>query len=310
MSNAPRIVVVGSINMDLVVRCARLPVPGQTVTALSSMEIPGGKGANQAVAASRAGGQVTMIGRVGADSMASRLVDNLRQHHVRTERILTSSQCASGIAVVAVESSGENAIMVVPGANGEVSIADVDAATQILSSADILLLQLEIPLPTVLRVIDIAREAGVPVVLDPAPMPTQLPPASLLVDVLCPNQSEASAIVGYTVETVDDAMRAAQDLMKLGVRHPIVTLADQGAVIHDGASSHWIEPFRITAVDTTAAGDAFAGALTVRLAEGASLLEAARFAGAAGAIAATRLGAQPAMPNRAEIESLLRQSSN
>ena len=285
---------------------AGLPVPGQTITAESSLEIPGGKGANQAVAAARAGGDVAMVGRVGDDSMADRLIENLRRQQIRTVSILRSKDCASGIAVVAVESSGENAIMVVPGANGQVSVQDVEDAEPILRAADIVLLQLEIPIATVLRAIEIAKDAGVPVVVDPAPMPESLPSEILQVDVICPNQSEAAAIVGYAVETVDDAIRAARDLLAMGTRHVIVTLAEQGALIHDGSSSHWIEPFRITAVDTTAAGDAFAGALTVRLAEGASLVESARFAAAAGAIAATRLGAQPAMPTRHEIDQLIR----
>lgn len=308
MSESPKIVVVGSINMDLVIRCAHLPIPGQTITADSYLEIPGGKGANQAVAAARAGGHVAMIGRVGGDAMAERLIENLRQQQVHIESILRSRDSASGIAVVAVESSGENAIMVVPGANGLVSIEDVNRAESILRAASIVLVQLEIPLPTVQRVMDIARDAGVPVVLDPAPMPDVLPTQMLACDVICPNQSEAAAIVGYAVHTVDDARRAASDLLDTGARQVIVTLASQGAVIHDGRSSNWIQPFPVKAVDTTAAGDAFAGALTVRLAEGAPLTESARFAAAAGAIAATRLGAQPAMPRRHEIEHLIQQA--
>lgn len=309
MSSKPKIVVVGSINMDLVIRCANLPIPGQTITAESSQEIPGGKGANQAVAASRAGGEVRMIGRVGDDSMASQLIENLRTQGVQTGRILQSEACASGLAVVAVESSGQNAIMVVPGANAMVSVEDVDAAESILQEADVVLLQLEIPLATVIRTIQIAKAANVPVILDPAPMPSHLPAEALQVDILCPNQSEAAAIVGYAVQTREDAQRAARDLVNKGVRQAIITMAEQGAVVHDGSSSHWIEPFRISAVDTTAAGDAFAGALTVRLAEGESLVRASQFAAAAGAIAATRLGAQPAMPSRVEIDQLISQSS-
>lgn len=156
MSKLPKIVVVGSINMDLVIRCAHLPIPGQTIIAESSVEIPGGKGANQAVAAARLGGEVTMIGRVGDDSMADRLVQNLQSQQVATDTVLRTRDCASGIAVVAVESSGENAIMVVPGANGRVSVEDVRAAEAILREATIVLLQLEIPLETVLHVMEIA----------------------------------------------------------------------------------------------------------------------------------------------------------
>lgn len=296
--------------MDLVIRCASLPVPGQTITAESSQEIPGGKGANQAVAASRAGGDVVMIGRVGDDSMASQLIENLHGHQVQTDRVLRTEHCASGLAVVAVESSGQNAILVVPAANAKVSVEDVNDAESLLRAADVVLLQLEIPLTTVTRAIEIAKDAGVPVILDPAPMPSTLPKEALQVDVICPNQSEAAALVGYRVETLDDARRAAEDLLSQGVRQAIITMAEQGAIIHDGSSSQWIEPFKIEPVDTTAAGDAFAGALAVRLAEGQPLSASARFAAAAGAIAATRLGAQPAMPSRLEIDQLIGQSNS
>jgi ribokinase len=303
--SAPRITVLGSINMDLVVRCAHLPIPGETIIAQSSAEIPGGKGANQAVAAARAGGEVTMIGRVGDDAFAGRLAANLRRENVNTANVIETDKCASGIAVVAVEESGENAIMVVPGANGRVTSEDVDATADIIRKSELLLLQLEIPLDAVLAAIAIATEAGVRVILDPAPMPSSLPEKTLNVDIICPNQSEASAIVGRTVHTVEDALDCVSRLHDRGAKHVIVTLGGDGAVVSDGNSTEWIQPLKITPVDSTAAGDAFAGALAVRLAEGASLVEAARFASAAGAIAATRVGAQPAMATRSEIEHLL-----
>jgi ribokinase len=305
MPQSPKVTVVGSINLDLVIRCEHLPIPGQTVIAESSREIPGGKGANQAVAVSRAGGDVTMIGRVGDDVISRQLIENLAHHRVHTGRILTSDHCASGIAVVAVDSSGQNAILVVPGANALVTIEDVEAAREIIRRSDIVLLQLEIPLPAVQRVIEIANSADVPVVLDPAPMPTTLPPELLRVDVICPNQHEASAIVGYPVQSVPDAHRAVKDLVSMGARRAIVTMAEKGAVLHDGQASHWIEPFPIEAIDTTAAGDAFAAALAVQISRGATMLDAAKFAAAAGAITATRLGAQPALPTRREIEQLV-----
>ncbi len=291
--------------MDLVVRCARLPVPGETIIADSSSEIPGGKAANQAVAAARAGGAVTMIGRVGDDAFATRLVENLRRENIDTANVIETEKCASGIAVVAVEQSGENAIMVVPGSNGRVTPEDVGAAAAIIRKSDILLLQLEIPLDAVLAAIKIAHEADVRVILDPAPMPSALPEKTLNVDIICPNQSEASAIVGRPIHTVDDARNCVSQLHDRGAKNVIVTLGGDGAVVSDGNSIKWIQPLKITPIDTTAAGDAFAGALAVRLAEGASLVEAARFASAAGAIAATRVGAQPAMPTRSEIEQLL-----
>lgn len=294
--------------MDLVVRCARLPLPGQTIIAESSTEIPGGKGANQAVATARAGGQVTMIGRVGNDAFAGRLVENLRREKINTDHVLKTAQTASGIAVVAVEDSGENAIMVVPGANGMVTEEDVEAASSVIQASDLLLLQLEVPLPCVLKAIEIASDAGVRVLLDPAPMPDELPEKMLNVDVVCPNQSEAAAILGRSIESVEDAQNCITLLHDQGAKNVIITLGGDGAVISDGASVEWIPPFRINPVDTTAAGDAFAGGLAVRLAAGVSLNEAAQFATAAGAIAATRLGAQPGMARRSEIEQLLTQA--
>ena len=291
--------------MDLVVRCANLPVPGETIIADSSSEIPGGKGANQAVASARAGGDVTMIGRVGDDAFADRLLENLRREHIDTGNVIRTEHCASGIAVVAVEASGENAIMVVPGSNGCVTPEDVEAAAGVIKKSDLLLLQLEIPLDAVLAAIEIASAAGVRVILDPAPMPSSLPDEMLNVDIICPNQSEASAIVGRPIETVDDAQGCVSMLHDRGAKNLIITLGGDGAVVSDGISVDWIQPWKITPVDTTAAGDAFAGALAVRLAEGASLVVATRFACAAGAIAATREGAQPGMPTRTEIENLI-----
>jgi ribokinase len=308
MPTPARIAVLGSINMDLVVRCALLPKPGETIIADSASEIPGGKGANQAVASARAGGQVTMIGRIGDDAFASRLRDNLSREKICVDFVSETKGCASGIAIVAVESSGENAIMVVPGANGRVTTEDVDAAANVIRSADVLLLQLEIPLESVIAAASIALEAGVRVILDPAPMPLSLPDQVLNVDVICPNQSEAAAIAGRPIETAEDAHDCIPRLHERGAKNVIITLGGQGAIVSDGASLEWIAPFAITPVDTTAAGDAFAGALAVRLAEGAQLSEAARFAAAAGAIAATRLGAQPGMPTRSEIEQLVRQT--
>lgn len=301
---APRIVVVGSINMDLVIRCAKLPAAGETVIADSSAEIPGGKGANQVVAAARAGGDVTMIGRVGDDAFAKPLVENLRRENVNINSVLATESCPSGIAIVAVDSRGENSIMVVPGSNGHLTARDIEEAAASIRAADMLLLQLEIPVETVLAAITVAKEAGVRVIVDPAPMPLSLPDDVLKVDVVCPNQAEASAIVGNAVATVDDARRSIGQLHRRGAKRAIITLGGLGAVASDGASIAVIEPLPITPVDTTAAGDAFAGALAVRLAEGASLVEAARFANAAGAIAATRQGAQPGMPTRSEIERL------
>ncbi len=308
MTRPSRIVVFGSINMDLVIRCAHLPTPGETIIADSSSEIPGGKGANQAVAASRAGGCVKMIGRVGDDAFAGRLVENLHREKIDTSTVTLTPDSASGIAVVAVEAGGENSIMVVPGANGQVTPEDVLNAAESIRESDVLLLQLEIPLDAVIAAKEIAREAGVTVILDPAPMPGSLPDQLLHVDMICPNRSEAAAVVGHSIESIEEAVACVPQLHRRGAKNVIVTMGGDGAIVSDGNSVERIAPFPIRPLDTTAAGDAFAGALAVRLAEGASLAESARFAAAAGAIAATRLGAQPGMPLRHEIEKLAHQT--
>ena len=293
--------------MDLVVRCAHLPAPGETIIASDATEVPGGKGANQAVAAARAGGEVTMIGRVGDDGFADRLLLNLTDEQIDTSTIQPTHSCASGIAIVAVENSGENSIMVIPGANGRVSTEDIDRNAAAIRAADILLLQLEIPIESVLGAMRIAKRASVKTILDPAPMLSDFPDELFDVDVLCPNQNEAAVMTGQPIETVQQAQSAAMKILQRGAQSVIITLGSQGAVIGQDQEAQWIQPFAIDSVDTTAAGDAFAGALAVRLAEGDTLFSAARFASAAGAIAATRLGAQPAMPSREEILQLANQ---
>jgi ribokinase len=308
----PRILVIGSINADLVVRCAKLPRPGETIFARDVREVPGGKGANQAVAAARLGADVTMIGRVGDDAFGQRLRAGLQENGVNVDRVLTTSDCASSLAIVAVEDSGENAILVVPGANGRLTPADVLAARDILQGADVVLLQLEIPLETTIAAIKLARDCGVPVILDPAPAPTLdddrpgMLTDLLQVEVACPNEAEALALTNVRIETVADAEQAACCLRSLGPKYGIVTLGARGAVLCEPDSRPLLIPaFDITAVDTTAAGDAFAAALAVRLAQHAAMSDAVRFACAAGALAASRAGAQPAMPSLQAVEALL-----
>ena len=205
MNRRPKIVVVGSINMDLVVRCPSLVLPGQTILADSSSEVCGGKGANQAVAAAKAGGQVSMIGRIGNDAFADRLMTNLKQHQIDCTAVKRCADGGSGLAIVAVESSGENSIMVIPGANAQVSAEDVREHRSLIESADVLLVQLEIPLDAVITSIRIAKSAGVKVMLDPAPTLTQWPAELLEVDLICPNETEAAVLVNHPVDTIKDA---------------------------------------------------------------------------------------------------------
>ncbi|MDZ7620657.1 MAG: ribokinase [Patescibacteria group bacterium] len=302
----PRIVVIGSVNMDLVARVTHLPRPGETVHGSSFATIPGGKGANQAVAAARLGASVAMVGRVGDDAFAAVLIDSLRLGGVDTDAIARTPDCSSGIATIGVEDSGENAIVVVAGANGRVTPADVAGAESIISQADAVLVQLEIPLDAVAAAVAVARRRGVRVVLNPAPAPTCLPDELFEVDAICPNETEAAAITGLPGGGPDAAFRQSQWLVERGARLAIVTLGSRGAVYcePDKQPVH-VQPFEVLPVDTTAAGDAFAGALTVALSEGASAAMAVRMACAAGALAATRPGAQPGMPSRHEVESLI-----
>ena len=302
----PRIVVVGSINMDLVVTGGPIPRPGETVTAKTLTEIPGGKGANQAVAAARSGGDVTFIGAVGDDSYGPTLRDNLAGEGIDVDAVRVSSSEGTGVALITVDPSGENAIAIVPGANGGVSVDDVRRSADVIRSADVLLVQLEVPLRTVLEAMSIARDADTRIVLDPAPAPTGDWPAELLhVDVLCPNESEAEALTGIAVTNRASASNAAAELRRRGVTNVAVTMGASGTLLSTAGGDVHVEAFPINPIDTTAAGDSFAGTLAVRWASGVTLRDAVPAANAAGALAASRAGAQPSIPTATEIQRLV-----
>lgn len=303
------VVVVGSINMDLVARCASLPVAGQTVHASNFEEICGSKGANQAVAAARAGGAVKMIGRVGDDAFAKPLIENLQRESVDCSGVSSTKATASGLAMIAVDDAAENQIIVVSGANGVVSAEDVSLAAQAIRQCDVLLLQLEIPLDAVGAALAIARESRCRVVLDPAPVPSGGLPESLFgVDMMCPNETEAAVLTGMPVTTFEELKSVAAELHHRGAANVAITLGSRGALLSTGTSVSLVESFPISSVDTTGAGDTFAGAMAVYWAETNDLLLAVRFGNAAGAISATRRGAQRGMPTRIEIENLLQTS--
>lgn len=302
----PRIVVVGSLNMDLVVRTARLPRPGETVVGRDFVQVPGGKGGNQAVASARLGANVAMIGRVGDDAFGRQLVDSLARDGVDTGAVAAIAGTSSGLALIGVEDSGQNAITIVGGANTMLSSDDVQRHDATIAAAGALLVQLEVPVVSIAAALAIAKRHGVLTILDPAPAPHEPLPAELVaVDVLSPNQSEAEALTGIAVASVGDAMRVAAILHERGARQVVLKLGDQGALASDGMGNivHIPAP-QVAPVDTTAAGDAFTAALAVALVEGRSLAEATRFACAAGSLATTRRGAQDAMPSREEIERM------
>ncbi|MCX6032030.1 MAG: ribokinase [Chloroflexi bacterium] len=304
----PHIVVFGSLNMDLVIQAPRHPRPGETLTGGPFRTIPGGKGANQAVAAARMGGQVTMIGAVGADGFGDELIANLAAAGVDTSRIDRSPE-ATGLALITVSESGENTIVLAPGANGTVSARTAWENEDVIAAADALLLQLEVPLSAVLAAVQIAGRHRVPVILNPAP--ARPLPVELLhhVSYLIPNEHEAALLAGLPTGAGEEATRAAAALREMGVGQVVVTLGERGALVYDvpGTSeSAWhVASFPVQAVDTTAAGDAFLAAFAVALTEGKPPAEAARWGCAAGALACTVLGAQPSLPTRAAVEEMM-----
>jgi ribokinase len=300
-----RVAVVGSINLDWVVRCDAIPRPGETVHGRSLEEIPGGKGANQAVAAARLGARVEMIGRLGEDAFAGRLRQYLRGEGIGTDSVLATPNVSSGLAIISVDDAGENAITVVSGANGLLTPDDIEAAADRIADASVVMLQLEIPMETVLAAIAIARRAGTRVLLDPAPAPRDFPAELLQVDWLCPNETEAMALTGMAVDSGREALAAAQRLCELGVGCVLLTRGARGVAVAtaDGQTSLLPSP-RVAAVDSTAAGDAFAGAFAARIALGDELSAAAAYAVLAGAHAVTVHGAQTSIPRPADIEKL------
>ena len=300
-----RVTVVGSLNMDLVVRAPRIPRPGETIIGGEFRTVPGGKGANQAVAAARLGAQVAMVGRVGGDAFGGLLLENLAAAGVDPAFVTRDPQAATGVALIEVDDAGQNSIVVVSGANMRLAPADVEAAAAAIGVADVLLLQLESPLETVTRAAQVAHARGVTVILNPAP--ARPVPAGLLglVDVLIPNESETALLTGLPVGDQEEAQAAAAALRRMGVATVILTLGERGALLAYEGGAELFPAFDVTPVDTTAAGDAFVGGLAVALAEGRPLREAVRWGNAAGALATTRLGAQPSLPTRQALDDML-----
>jgi ribokinase len=300
---APRIVVVGSLNMDLVVRSPRFARPGETIAGTSFLTVPGGKGANQAVAAQRAGGEVAMIGGVGDDAFGVAMRQGLAKEGIDVEHLGVCAGVASGVALITVDDAGENTIIVVAGANGMVSTVDVAHARQTITAAQVVLLQLEVPMPVVEAAARVAHEAGRTVILNAAPAAPLAESLLPLVDYLVVNEIELLAIAGPAAQ--DEAVAIAM-LRERGAGAVVVTLGAAGArlVPVDGPVT-LIPAYPVDAVDTTAAGDAFVGAFAVALAEGVPVDDALRRGNAAGALTVTRAGAQPSLPTRAEVDAWL-----
>ena len=305
------IVVVGSINLDIVTRVERIPAPGETVIGGDVQQFEGGKGANQAVGVARLGHSVHLVGRVGDDDAGRRLLEALRRANVNVAGVMTTRGVPSGTALIATDRAGENSIVVSPGANGRLQPSDIERHAARVRSAALVMLQLEVPLETVECAIGIAHRAGVPVMLDPAPARSLSRSLLRRVTWLTPNETEAAHLAGMAHRGGEPTSRAtaralARTLRDRGSRHIIVTLGRHGACIASGdADLSWVSPFRVRAVDSTAAGDAFNAGLAVALAAGQPLVDAARFASAVAAVSVTRAGAQPSMPGSRAVAHVL-----
>jgi ribokinase len=297
----PDILVIGSLNADLAVRAPHFPEPGETISGEDLQIIPGGKGANQAVAAARQGAKTAMMGRVGTDSFGPFLLDSLKSNDVDISNVLTD-ESATGTAIIIVDSNGQNSIVLSAGANGKVSTQDIQSTNL---DAKILLLQLEIPIESVTHAAKWGKNKGMKVILNPAPA-RELPDALISnVDYLLPNETELSLLSGLPVKDAITAEQAAKVLLKRGAQHVIVTLGEKGALAVSRNEAIQVDAYRVKVVDTTAAGDAFIGGFASALLRGLALNEAVKYGNACGALAVTKFGAQPSLPTKKEVENLI-----
>jgi ribokinase len=300
------LLVVGSVNMDLVMQLDRAPQGGETLLGQMYSYVPGGKGANQAVAAARLGMEVTFAGKVGADAHGSVLRERMEGEGITTRSLLNDKEQQSGFAAILVESDGQNRIVVFPGAN--MAIREVDVAEAFAGSYQAVLINLEIPQEIVLEVCRLAREKSLPIILDAGPVRDL--DFSLLhgLEIISPNESETQAITGIECRGVDDAVEAAQRLVRIvPSRYAVIKLGQRGALLYDADQdfANYVKGYPVEAVDSTAAGDAFTAAMTAHYLQYRDLTEAVRYANAAGALAVTRLGAQPSLPTIREVQDFI-----
>ncbi len=301
MPDKPRLLVIGSANMDLVVTAERVPRRGETLSGGEFKMVPGGKGANQAVACARLGAETHFVGRIGADAFGETLRQGYEREGLRIEHLVTDPDAPTGIAMIIVDADGDNSIVVAPGANKRCLPADLEPLEAVLDEVHCLVLQLEIPLDTVRAALRMGRERGVTTILDAGP-PRALPPEVVaLVDVISPNETEAEALLGRSIADVASAEAGARRLLQMGAAAAVMKLGAWGAVVATPDEVSHIRAQRVEAVDTTAAGDAFTAAMAVALAEGQSLREAVEIAVCAGALAVTVFGAQPSLPTREKL---------
>lgn len=303
----PRITIMGSFVVDLTGRAPHLPITGETVKGTSFKLGPGGKGSNQGVAAQRAGAEVTMITKVGKDTFGKVAIDNFKKENMDTSFIFEDEEHETGAALIMVdENTSENKILVILGACENFTDKDIAAAKESIENADIFLTQLETNVDAVEKVIDIAYKKGVKIVLNPAPV-QQIPDEVLRkIDIITPNEVEASILTGVKIENMEDAKKAADVFLSKGVKNVVITLGSKGAYVRTKDNERCIPPIPVKPIDTTGAGDAFNGGFVTALAEGKDIFQAAEFGNIVGALSVTKLGTAPSMPYREEIEAYLK----
>ncbi|HSZ33442.1 MAG TPA: ribokinase [Puia sp.] len=299
----PSIVVIGSSNTDMVIKTGHLPGPGETILGGTFLMNPGGKGANQAVAAARMGGNIIFICKTGADVFGKQSARLLQEEGIDTSLLISDPALPSGVALITVDKNGENCIVVASGANANLSSSDLLPALQVISESSLVLMQLEIPLETVSYVASFSFENNIPVILNPAPA-CALPDILLRnISILTPNKTEAEMLTGIRIDDIPSAKQAAQKIKGRGVKTVIITLGSKGALVFDKNVFTEIPALSVTAVDTTAAGDTFNGSLVVALSEGKNIIEATKYACKASAISVTRIGAQASIPFKWEVDA-------
>lgn len=297
-----KIVVIGSTNMDMVVKSQHIPEPGETVLGGDFLMNPGGKGANQAISIARLGADVSFVTKVGKDMFGRQSSQSFEEEGIGTDGILFDETASSGVALITVDELGENSIVVAPGASLTLSPKDVEAFLNSRSDVSIILIQLEIPMETVKFAVEYASSRGIKVIVNPAPANALVPELFQMIDIITPNTNEAEMLTGIKIEDIDSAKEAAEALHHKGVKNVAVTLGANGVVLCQEGEVTYIPAVKVEAVDTTAAGDVFNGALTFAISEGWDFVRAARFASKTAAITATRMGAQSSIPYRRELD--------